>query len=110
MPGSIADSEQWEICWAKPIGPIKQAERQRCINEAISQSKNQKEIKAKKVIKKQLLKNQIEGDNFEIKEELFDSQNLIFLKNFVSNILQAECCFECFQNYGSHGFFHKVHN
>ena len=100
--------EQWEIRWAKPIGPIKQAERQRCINEAISQSKFQKEVKTKKFTRKphsKFLQNQHEN-----KQEPLDLQNVTLLSNFVTNVFQAMCSFECLTSYDPFGYIHKVCN
>ncbi|XP_031782267.1 probable RNA-binding protein 46 [Nasonia vitripennis] len=106
QPGSIADLEQWEIRWAKPIGPIKQAERQRCINEAISESRHQKDVKVKKIVKKQYLKT--DEPNQHYAQEALDLQYVTILTDFVAKTLQAMCSFECLTSSQPPGFIHKI--
>ncbi|XP_058788670.1 probable RNA-binding protein 46 [Phymastichus coffea] len=112
-PGGVASMEKWEICWAKPIGPIKQAERQRCINEAISQSKN-RDVRTKRPgARKQYLYNdqiehQIEDQILENKQDNLDMYCVAILIDFVSKTLQAECSFQCLPSQNPTGWFHKI--
>ncbi|XP_011494115.1 PREDICTED: probable RNA-binding protein 46 [Ceratosolen solmsi marchali] len=101
----VADQELWEIRWAKPIGPIKQAERQRCINEAILQSKNKK---VSKIVKSRNAKFISEENDLEEMEESIDMQYVTLLTDYVSKTLQAMCSFECLTSYNPVGFIHKV--
>jgi hypothetical protein len=104
-PGGVADQELWEIRWAKPIGPIKQAERQRCINEAILQTKNKK---FNKMSKNRHSKCTIQENNLEHIEESIDMQYVTLLTDYVFKTLQAMCSFECLTSYNPVGFVHKV--
>ncbi|KAJ8678630.1 hypothetical protein QAD02_014417 [Eretmocerus hayati] len=108
-PGGIADIQQWEIQWAKPIGPIKQAERQRCINEAmLLQSKTPKENKAKRIVKKQFSKVTMQISHSEDDQEPLNYQYLNFFADFVLQAFQARCSFECLRNAEIDGFIYKI--
>uniref|UniRef100_A0ABD2XCI1 RRM domain-containing protein n=1 Tax=Trichogramma kaykai TaxID=54128 RepID=A0ABD2XCI1_9HYME len=108
LPGGVAEMEQWEINWAKPIGPIKQAERQRCINEAIQQSKNmtQREIKGKKIFKNKVQKFPINTENENT--DYLDFYYAGILVDFVTNVMQATCTFDCLSSYEPPGYINKV--
>ncbi|XP_014228816.1 probable RNA-binding protein 46 [Trichogramma pretiosum] len=108
LPGGVAEMEQWEINWAKPIGPIKQAERQRCINEAIQQSKNmtQREIKGKKIFKNKVQKCPINTENENT--DYLDFYYAGILVDFVTNVMQATCTFDCLSSYEPPGYINKV--
>lgn len=104
----MAESEEWEIRWAKPIGPIKQAERQRCINEAISQSNVQKETRIRRVTRKQYSKVSVAVDNADSDSEKLDLQYVEILADFVARAFQATCSFDCIPGYNPFGYVYKV--
>lgn len=104
-PGGVASMENWEITWAKPIGPIKQAERQRCINEAISQSKTREIKSGKPGIRKRIPFQHEQIDN---QQEVLDMYSAAVLIDYVSNKLNARCSFECLSSYNPSGYIHKV--
>ncbi|XP_014217097.1 probable RNA-binding protein 46 [Copidosoma floridanum] len=108
QPGGLAEQEQWEVCWAKPIGPIKKAERQRCINDAMTRSKNGKKYEDKKNGRKyppRVRQPQCPGN---INHEVLDLQHVHSLSDFVGRFLQASCTFECIQSHSPDGFVYKV--
>lgn len=107
-PGTLAYQEQWEIQWAIPIGPIKKAERQKCINEAISRSKTSREPKMRNGSKKHFSQERRQERHNQNEDEIMDLQYVAALNNFVSNIFQAHCSFECFNSPNPVGYFHKV--
>ena len=104
-PGGVADREEWEVCWAKPIGPIKQAERQHCINAAISKSKEIKEKYPKKYVSKQYNRAPLQ---IKQKQEVLDLSHVTALNSFVYKYLQAGCALDCIPSSDPVGFIYKV--
>lgn len=107
-PGGVADQEQWEIRWAKPIGPIKQAERQRCINEAIGQSKSHKKFDDKRNGKRNSSKMRQPTQMPVIHQDPLNLPFVRTLAEFVSMNYQASCSYVCVPTQNPSGFYHKV--
>lgn len=108
-PNGIAESELWEIRWAKPIGPIKQAERKRCINEAISGMKALTNTKYNSLIKKRSDKeNVLPTVNGIVNYENIDFENVNALSQFVAEKFHATCLLECMTLENQAGFIHRV--
>ena len=108
-PNGIAESEQWEIRWAKPIGPIKQAERKRCISEAISGTKTPMNTKHNGLIHRRSNQENLSPtangiENF----ESINFENVNALSKLVAERYYATCILECMTLENQAGFIHRV--
>ncbi|XP_078049784.1 putative RNA-binding protein 46 [Augochlora pura] len=92
--GGIAQSEGWEISWAKPIGASKMLERQRCINEAFAKTNsynNEHNRKKQAPLKKQYRKIKIDcNGNQEVDASVV---HMSVLQNFIKDKFGARCVF-----------------
>ncbi|XP_003700956.1 RNA-binding protein 47 [Megachile rotundata] len=109
-PNGVAEKEGWEIRWAKPIGATKILERQRCINEAVAKSNQQKttqNTRGKRVLaKKNNAKTNLDCNDNEVVD--VTAMYMDALHNFVKAKFNASCSFNCFPVAGTPGFACKV--
>lgn len=105
----MAESEEWEIRWAKPIGGVKDIERQRRIAEAYGKTIVSKNIDSPKSITH---KNRSKGTNKTINTA--ENSNLPkhdyaqSLQKFVMEKLNSLCHLECIESYDPLGYMCKV--
>ncbi|XP_033222645.1 probable RNA-binding protein 46 [Belonocnema kinseyi] len=97
QPGGLADREGWEIRWAKPIGAVKNVERQRSIEEATAASRGKME-RSPGSDKSSSRRNFSKGSSKSIpKNEGSDLPKLnypLILQKFVAEKFQAQCHME----------------
>ncbi|XP_051161712.1 RNA-binding protein 47-like isoform X2 [Leptopilina boulardi] len=108
-PEGLAESEEWEIRWAKPIGGVKDIERQRRIAEAYGKTIVSKNIDSPKSITH---KNRSKGTNKTINTA--ENSNLPkhdyaqSLQKFVMEKLNSLCHLECIESYDPLGYMCKI--
>lgn len=108
-PKGIAETEGWEIRWAKPIGATKILERQRCINEAVAKSNphksEQTHVKCA-ATKKSIVQNAVDVNGNDIID--ISSIHMTALQNFIKEKFNATCCFYCLHSMDGTSFMCKV--
>ncbi|KOC61268.1 APOBEC1 complementation factor [Habropoda laboriosa] len=108
-PDGVAESEGWEVRWAKPIGATKILERQRCINEAIAKSNSQnlgQTYVKHTATKKSNVKSIVDMNGNNIVD--LPSMHMIALQNFIKEKFNATCSFNCLRSVGTSSFMCKV--
>ncbi|XP_016910399.1 RNA-binding protein 47-like [Apis cerana] len=107
----IADSEGWEIRWAKPIGAAKILERQRCINEAVAKSsfhkfeQNRKYISPKKCNLKKF-QSQVMDLNANVVDIAL--MHMTALQYFIKEKFNATCTFNYLHAVDESAFMCKI--
>ncbi|XP_017880507.2 probable RNA-binding protein 46 [Ceratina calcarata] len=100
----VAEAEGWEIRWAKPIGATKVLERQRCINEAVAQSRQYKSLRCP--TKQSDVKPTVDINSNNVMDIAEIHMN--GLQNFVKNTFDAVCRFDCAPFASTEGFLCKI--
>ncbi|XP_029055938.2 APOBEC1 complementation factor-like [Osmia bicornis bicornis] len=108
-PNGIAETEGWEIRWAKPIGATKILERQRCIDEAVARTNLQKlnQNRSKRMLeKKSNAKPNVDLNDNEVTDTTPIYMNV--LQNFIKERFNAFCSFDCLHVGNTIGYACKI--
>ena len=111
-PGGLVEREGWEVRWAKPIGAVKNIERQRSIDEAAAAAfRGNMEISPASD-KSSSRRNRSKGSSkSSAKNEVSDLPKLNYaqiLQKFVAEKFQALCHMETLETSPNSGFACKV--
>ncbi|XP_043483068.1 probable RNA-binding protein 46 [Leptopilina heterotoma] len=108
-PGGLAESEEWEIRWAKPIGGVKDIERQRRIAEASCKTIGSKSPESQKSSShKSRSKGTNKSNNTVENANLPKHDYAQSLQKFVMEKLNCLCHLECIESYEPLGYFCKI--